>query len=204
MESSDKLSDKLTRRKFLKTLIMASSAAAIDWTGFEALADSIPNKKQFPIIVIGAGLGGLVSAAYLSKHGFDLTLMEQHSIPGGYATSFDREDFAFDVSLHATVAEHAMPQMILSDLGIWDKLTVAYTPELKRIITPDFDVTLPAKNPEGVKKELSRVFPHEKQGIYNFYTEMEQVISELWSGKRFKTSMMGKLEKLSLEEWMSL
>ena len=204
MESSDKLSDKLTRRKFLKTLIMASSAAAIDWTGFEALADSIPNKKQFPIIVIGAGLGGLVSAAYLSKHGFDLTLMEQHSIPGGYATSFDREDFTFDVSLHATVAEHAMPQMILSDLGIWDKLTVAYTPELKRIITPDFDVTLPAKNPEGVKKVLSKAFPHEKQGIYNFYTEMEQVISELWSGKRFKTSMMGKLEKLSLEEWMSL
>ncbi|MCD4719335.1 MAG: NAD(P)/FAD-dependent oxidoreductase [Desulfobacula sp.] len=200
MESSDKLN----RRNFLKTLLMASSAAAIDWTGFGALASSIPNKKNFSIIVIGAGLGGLVSAAYLSRHGFDVTLMEQHSIPGGYATSFDREDFTFDVSLHATVAEHAMPQMILSDLGIWDKLKVAYTPELKRIVTPDFDVTLPAKNPEGVKKALSKAFPHEKQGIYNFYTEMEQVISELWDGKRFTTSMMGKLEKISLEQWMSL
>jgi len=106
--------------------------------------------------------------------------------------------------LHATVAEHAMPQMILNDLGIWDKLTVAYTPEFRRIVTPKFDVTLLAKNPEEVKKELSKVFPHEKQGIYNFYTEMEQVISELWGGKHFKNSMMGKLEKLSLEQWMSL
>jgi len=198
------LSKKLNRRKFMKTLLMASSAAAIDWTGFGALANSIPNKNKFPIVVIGAGLGGLVSAAYLSRHGFDVTLIEQHSIPGGYATSFDREDFTFDVSLHATVAEHGMPQMILNDLGIWDKLKVAYTPELRRIVTPKFDVTLPAKNPGGVKKELSQVFPHEKQGIYNFYTEMEQVISELWGGKRFKNSMMGKLEKLSLEQWMSL
>jgi len=204
MKSSDKASGKLNRRNFLKTMLMASSAAAIDWTGFGALAAGIPSKKDYPIVVIGAGLGGLVSAAYLARYGFDVTLMEQHSIPGGYATSFDREDFTFDVSLHATVAEHAMPQMILTDLGIWDQLKVAYTPELRRIVTPDFDVTLPAKNPEGVKKALSKAFPHEKQGIYNFYTQMEQVISELWGRKRFKTSMMGKLEKLSLEQWMSL
>jgi len=200
----DKLSGRLNRRNFLKTLVAASSAAAIDWTGFNALAGTIPDKKEFPVAVIGAGLGGLVSAAYLSKYGFNVTLVEQHSMPGGYATSFDRADFTFDVSLHATVAEHAMPQMILADLGIWDQLKVSYTPELRRIITPNFDLTLPAKNPEGVKKEVSRVFPHEKQGIYNFYTQMEQVISELWGGKRFKTSMMGKLEKLSLEQWMSL
>ncbi|MBU1342503.1 MAG: NAD(P)/FAD-dependent oxidoreductase [Proteobacteria bacterium] len=199
MESSDKL----TRRNFLKTLVAASSAAAISWTGFEAVADSISDKKEVPLVIIGAGLGGLVSAAYLSKYGFDVTLIEQHAVPGGYATSFDRQDFTFDVSLHATVAEHAMPQMILADLGIWDQLKVAYTPELRRIVTPRFDVTLPAKNPEGVKKELSRVFPHEKQGIYNFYTEMEQVISEIWGGRHFKTSMMARLENLSLEQWMS-
>ncbi len=196
--------EKLNRRKFIKTLLMASSAAAIDWTGMGALAAAITNKKDFPIVVIGAGIGGLVSAAYLSKYGFDVTLIEQHSIPGGYATSFDRGDFTFDVSLHATVAEHAMPQMILDDLGIWNKLKVAYTPELRRIITPGFDVTLPAKNPEGVKKELSRVFPHEKKGIYNFYGEMENVISELWSGKSFQSSIMGKLENFSLEQWMSM
>ena len=61
---------------------MASSAAGIDWTGFGALADTMSDKKEFPIVVIGAGLGRLVSAAYLSKYGFNVTLMEQHSIPG--------------------------------------------------------------------------------------------------------------------------
>ncbi len=193
----------VSRRNFIKTLLMACSAAAIDWAGFGKLARAVANKKDFPVVVIGAGLGGLVSAAYLARHGFDVTLMEQHAIPGGYATSFDRGDFKFDVSLHATVAEHAMPQMILSDLGVWEKLKVAYCPELRRIVTPRFDVTLPAKNPEGVKQALSRVFPHEKQGIHAFYSEMEQVIAELWEGKQTRPSMMAALEPLTLEQWMS-
>ncbi|MCF6246529.1 MAG: NAD(P)/FAD-dependent oxidoreductase [Desulfobacula sp.] len=192
----------LSRRKFLKTLALASSAAAVDWTGIGALAAQIQDKHKFPIVVIGSGLGGLVSAAYLSKFGFNVTVLEQHSIPGGYATSFGRGDFSFDVSLHATVAEHAMPQMILSELGLWDKLKVAYTPELRRIITDTFDVTLPAKNPEGVKKALSKVFPHEKKGIHAFYKEMEQVIAQLWGGKPSNPSIMEKLEQISLAQWM--
>lgn len=192
-----------TRRRFLKTLAMAGSAAAVDWTAMGALASAVSRKKEIPVVVIGAGLGGLVSAACLARHGFDVTLLEQHAIPGGYATAFDRGDFRFDVSLHATVAEHAIPQRILSDLGIWEKLSVAYVPELRRIVTPDFDLTLPARNPEGVKKVMSEAFPHETKGIYRFYTEMEQVISELWQGKQFKISMMDKLEKMSLEAWIS-
>jgi phytoene dehydrogenase-like protein len=192
----------LSRRKFIKTLVAASSAAVVDWSGFGALAGQIQNKKEFPIVVIGSGLGGLVGAAYLAKFGFNITLLEQHSIPGGYATSFDREDFTFDVSLHATVAEHAMPQMILTDLGLWDKLEVAYTPELRRIVTDTFDVTLPAKDPEGVKKALAAVFPEEEKGIRRFYTEMEQVIAELWDRKQFKPSMMKHLAAQSLEQWM--
>ncbi len=195
--------DILSRRTFLKTLIAASGAAAVNWSGLCAMASDIPNKKDYPIVVIGAGLGGLVSAAYLSKYGFNVTLIEQHAIPGGYATSFERGDFTFDVSLHATVAEHANPQLILKDLGVWDKLKVAYTPELRRIVTPEFDVTLPAKNPDGVKRVLSEAFPHEKKGIYNFYNQMEQVIAELWRTKQFKTSMIAALEKLTLEQWMS-
>ncbi len=195
--------DIISRRKFLKAMIMASGTAAIGSTAIGALAADIPNKKEFPIVIIGAGLGGLITASYLSKFGFDVTLIEQHSVPGGYATSFERGDFTFDVSLHATVAEHAMPQLILKDLGVWDNLKMAYTPELRRIVTSEFDVTLPAKNPEGVKSTLSKVFPHEKSGIYSFYNEMEQVISELWGGKHYKSSMMGKLENLTLEQWMS-
>lgn len=196
----------MSRRSFLKMLLMSGTAAMIDWTELGLLASEIPDKKEFPIVVIGAGLGGLVAAAYLAKSGFPVTLIEQHSIPGGYATSFERKGgkFIFDVSLHATVAENAIPQMILSDLGVWDNLKVAYTPELRRIISSDYDITLPAKNPEQVKKRLSAVFPREKTGIYNFYSQMEQVIKELWGKSSSKKQMIKKLENITLEDWMSM
>ncbi len=192
----------MDRRTFFKTLALASSAALVDWSGMGALAESVKNKADFPVVIIGSGLGGLVCGAYLSRFGFDVTMLEQHGIPGGYATAFDRGDFTFDVSLHATVAEHAMPQMILEDLGLWKHLDVAYTPELRRIITDRFDITLPAKDPEGVKARLSKQFPHEKKGIHGFYSQMEQVISALWGGEAPQSDIMGKLENMSLAQWM--
>ena len=154
----------LTRRKFLHLMLTAGAAAAMDWTRIEALAANIKNKEDYPIVVIGAGLGGLVSAAYLAKHGFAVTLLEQHELPGGYATSFDRAagKFTFDVSLHATVAENGIPQMVLSEIGVWDKLKVVYTPEYCRVLFSDYDLTLPAKDPEKIKTLLGDTFPDEQ------------------------------------------
>ncbi len=52
------------------------------------------------IVIIGDGLGGLTAGALLSKKGFEVVLLEQHSIIGGCATVFKRKHFTFEVSLH--------------------------------------------------------------------------------------------------------
>jgi len=47
--------------------------------------------KKSQVVIIGSGLGGLSAAAILARQGFPVTLVEQHSKPGGYATSFKRK-----------------------------------------------------------------------------------------------------------------
>jgi len=52
-------------------------------------------KKQ--ILVVGAGIAGLTSAAILSKLGFSVTLIEAHRQSGGCAGTFKRNGYIFDV-----------------------------------------------------------------------------------------------------------
>lgn len=56
--------------------------------------------KNYDVIVIGAGNGGLAAAADCSKAGLSTLLLERHNIPGGSASSFVRGRFEFEPSLH--------------------------------------------------------------------------------------------------------
>lgn len=56
--------------------------------------------KDYDVIVIGAGNGGLTAAAGSAKNGLKTLLVEKHNIPGGAATSFVRGRFEFEPSLH--------------------------------------------------------------------------------------------------------
>ena len=52
------------------------------------------------IVVVGAGLAGLTAAIYLRRSGFDVTLLEKHSIPGGMSTSWKRKGYMFEGGIH--------------------------------------------------------------------------------------------------------
>ena len=49
------------------------------------------------VLVVGAGIAGLTSAAILSKLGFQVTLIESHTQSGGCAGTFKRKNYTFDV-----------------------------------------------------------------------------------------------------------
>ncbi len=49
------------------------------------------------IVVVGAGIAGLTSAAILSKLGLSVTLIESHAKSGGCAGTFKRKKYIFDV-----------------------------------------------------------------------------------------------------------
>ena len=49
------------------------------------------------IIIIGSGLGGLSTALRLSNKGYDITILEKYSTPGGRLNIIEQDGFRFDM-----------------------------------------------------------------------------------------------------------
>ncbi len=56
----------------------------------------MPDLKR-RVVIIGAGVGGLASAALLAKDGYDVTVIEKNEQPGGRASLLEIDGFCFDM-----------------------------------------------------------------------------------------------------------
>ena len=54
-------------------------------------------KTDYDVIVIGSGIGGLVTATQLAAKGARVLVLERYIIPGGSAGYFERQGYRFDV-----------------------------------------------------------------------------------------------------------
>ncbi len=52
--------------------------------------------SDYQVVVIGAGLGGVASAALLAKNGFKTLLLEQSDTVGGCCSTFENQGYRFD------------------------------------------------------------------------------------------------------------
>ena len=52
------------------------------------------------VIIVGGGIAGLSAGVYALKSGFDVTILESHSIPGGNCTSWKRKGYLFEGGMH--------------------------------------------------------------------------------------------------------
>lgn len=67
------------------------------------------------VVVVGAGVGGLVAAAELARGGVDVTVLEAHVYPGGCASTFYHKGYRFDAG--ATLAGGFAPGAPMDVLG---------------------------------------------------------------------------------------
>jgi all-trans-retinol 13,14-reductase len=57
-------------------------------------------KNAWDVIVIGSGMGGMVTAAALSRLGHKVLMLEQYDSLGGQTHSFSHEGFSWDAGIH--------------------------------------------------------------------------------------------------------
>lgn len=149
-------------------------------------------------VVVGAGLGGLSAAAYLSKDGFKVDVYERNPHPGGYACSFVRGRFEFEAALHELSGigppEHrGSCYRVLEGCGVADRVEFIPINEFYTSIFPDFTVSVP-HGWEGAEEAYASRFPSERDGIRNLLNLMKRITRELGA----LSSAKGPLDLLSV------
>ena len=148
--------------------------------------------QDFDVIIIGAGIGGLVTATQLAAKGGKVLVLERYTIPGGSAGYFEREGYRFDVGASmifgfgnrgtTNLLTRALKSVNVSLESIADPVQIDYhLPEgLEIKVHRDYEKFL---------QELREYFPHETEGIGKFYQECWKVFN-----------CLNSMELLSLEE----
>lgn len=132
------------------------------------------NKNQlqgrYDVVVVGAGIGGLVAGAFLAKRGKKTLVVEQHSLPGGYCTSFKRRGFLFDSAVHhiGGCSRYSIVGRCLKELGI--ELEFFRLDPMDSLIFPSFSIDIPA-NIDTYRAYLQNRYPEERENISGFFDD---------------------------------
>lgn len=127
---------------------------------------------KYDVLIVGAGLGSLTLAALLSNKGYKVGVFEKEPVTGGCSTTFVREKFEFDASIH-WINNMELIQTILKRLNAEDKIEFKHFNPLSRIITPSSEIMLSYDIPK-FEEELIQLYPKEKDNIHRFFMEALQ------------------------------
>ena len=132
-------------------------------------------------IVIGSGMGGMTTAAMLSKFGHRVLVLEQHYVPGGFTHVFRRKGYVWDVGVHAIgeVSDKSMPGRMLKRLTDDRLKWASLGPVYERFTFPD-DVTIDfPDSPAQFRANLVEVFPDEEEAIDTYISMAKQIGREM-------------------------
>jgi prolycopene isomerase len=152
----------------------------------------VSETSVFDVIVIGSGIGGLVTATQLAAKGAKVLVLERYIIPGGSAGYFEREGYRFDVGASmifgfgtegtTNLLTKALDAVNVSLETVRDPVQIHYhlPAGLELKVHQDYEKFL---------QELTAHFPQEREGIRKFYDECWKVFN-----------CLNAMELLSLEE----
>ncbi|WP_034752174.1 phytoene desaturase family protein [Chryseobacterium daeguense] len=137
-------------------------------------------KKEFDILVIGSGLGGLVSALILAKEGMKVCVLEKNNQYGGNLQTFSRDKLIFDTGVHylGGLSEGQNLYQYFSYLEIMNDLDLQKMDEngYDKITFGDDEIEYPhAQGYKNFVEQLSVYFPEERENLENYCEEIQRV-----------------------------
>jgi prolycopene isomerase len=150
------------------------------------------NTTSFDAIIIGSGIGGLVTATQLAAKGAKVLVLERYLIPGGSSGYFDREGYRFDVgaSMIFGFGKQGTTNLLTRALAaVGESIETIPDPvQVQYHLPNDLDIKV-HQDYEQFLQGLFVKFPHEAAGIRKFYDECWNVFN-----------CLNTMDLLSLEE----
>jgi len=127
---------------------------------------------KYDAIIVGGGIAGLTSAAYLTKHGYNVLLCEKEDHVGGLVSSFDVDGFLFDAGVRGIV-DSGIVKPMLKQLGIDVEfvrsiVTIGIEKEFIRVETID--------DLQNYRDMLVRLYPENEKDIEAILSEIRKVM----------------------------
>lgn len=139
--------------------------------------------KQFDILIIGSGVGGLVCGGILAKEGYRIGILEKNKQAGGSLQTFSREKEIFDSGVHylGGLGKGQNLYQIFNYLGVMDKLKLQKMDEDafdKIIISNDQKEYRQAQGYDNFIKNMTEDFPDEEEAIRNYCEKIKWVCNK--------------------------
>jgi prolycopene isomerase len=152
-------------------------------------------------------MAGLTTAAYLARAGLKVDVYEQHTLPGGYISSFIREGFTFPAG-PTSITSNGIVFPILKELGLEGKRKFLHVGH--QMSWDEHDV--PLRSALQVWDELSKRFPAQSRALQRYFRWVEiggggfrqLVESGMMFGQALLPKVLNLLIKHPLMSWASL
>lgn len=129
---------------------------------------------RWDVIIVGAGIGGLTSAATLVKAGLRVLVLDRNPHPGGTAYVYQRKGFTFPMG----PLGFGTPSVVKDTLSELDGGDLQLCQVRYRIKAFNLDIPLSFPFPRMID-ELTRLFPTEDKAIKQFFKDMEEKVSAM-------------------------
>lgn len=126
------------------------------------------------VIIIGAGIGGLIAGNLLAKKGHKVTIFESHSMPGGYTAGFYRQGYYFESGTLTFEASSSVFKA-MKDIGVLEKID--FVKMRVRFVSEHYDGT--PDNYDDYKKMIYSGFPSDKEKLDKAFSELDKILAAM-------------------------
>ncbi|KGE14832.1 phytoene desaturase family protein [Sphingobacterium deserti] len=168
-----------------------------------------PDQEKYDVVIVGSGLGGLVTAVTLAKEGKRVCVLEKNNQFGGNLQTFARNKKLFDTGVHyiGGLAPGQNLYQYFSYLGIMPHLQIKQMPVVfDHVVFGDTPIRYPiAQGYADFIDALAAYFPSERDTLIQYVEDLQYTchafpLYYVEDGEGYKSAVMQQSVKAYMEE----